>query len=126
MTDQTFLRPGDLAPQSHGLNPAPDTPDAATRAAMFRAMLYIRRVEERIGERYGEQEMRCPTHLAIGQEAPPAAICAHLRAQDLVFSNHRSHGHYLAKGADLAGMIAELYGRATGLRRRQGRLAAPD
>lgn len=114
MTDQTFIRPGELAAQYHGLTPVPESPDAAARTAMFRAMLYIRRVEERIGERYGEQEMRCPTHLAIGQEAPPAALCAHLRPQDLVFSNHRSHGHYLAKGGDLAGMIAELYGRATG------------
>jgi len=55
--------------------------------------------------------MRCPTHLCIGQEAPPAALAAHLRARDLVFSNHRSHGHYLAKGGDLNAMIAELYGR---------------
>lgn len=114
MTDQSFIRPGDLVPEAHGLTPAPERPDTAGRRAMFRAMLRIRRVEERIGERYSEQEMRCPTHLAIGQEAPPAAVCAHLRPQDLVFSNHRSHGHYLAKGGDLPAMIAELYGRATG------------
>ena len=114
MTEQSFIRPGDLAPESHGLTPADTTPAPEVSREMFRQMLRIRRVEERIGERYAEQEMRCPTHLAIGQEAPPAAVCAHLRPQDLVFSNHRSHGHYLAKGGDLAAMIAELYGRATG------------
>lgn len=114
MTDPTFIRPGDLGPEDYGLVPATARPDAAARRAMLHSMLRIRRVEERIGVRYAEQEMRCPTHLAIGQEAPPAAVCAHLRPQDLVFSNHRSHGHYLAKDADLTGMIAELYGRATG------------
>ncbi|MEM9139366.1 MAG: thiamine pyrophosphate-dependent dehydrogenase E1 component subunit alpha [Pseudomonadota bacterium] len=108
-----FIAPGDLAPKDHGLAPA-GAPDAAQRRAIYRAMLRIRLAEERIGVRYAEQEMRCPTHLCIGQEAPPAAVCAHLRPQDLVFSNHRSHGHYLAKGADLTAMIAELYGRATG------------
>ena len=114
MSQTEFIRPGDLNAEDHGLRPVPQGPEAAVRHEMFRAMLRIRRVEERIGDRYAEQEMRCPTHLAIGQEAPSAAICAHLRAGDLVFSNHRSHGHYLAKGADLTGMIAELYGRATG------------
>ncbi len=85
-----------------------------TRLSMYRQMLRIRLVEERIGELYAEQEMRCPTHLCIGQEAPPAGVSAHLRRDDLVFSGHRSHGHYLAKGGDLKGMLAELYGRETG------------
>lgn len=87
---------------------------AETRLAMYRQMLRIRLVEERIGDLYAEQEMRCPTHLCIGQEAPPAGVSAHLRRDDLVFSGHRSHGHYLAKGGDLKGMLAELYGRETG------------
>lgn len=105
--------PEEVRAEGHGL--APDgTPDRGSARAMLHDMLRIRLVEERIGERYAEQEMRCPTHLCIGQEAPPAAVCAHLAPQDLVFSNHRSHGHYLAKGADLDAMIAELYGRATG------------
>lgn len=84
------------------------------RLAMYRQMLRIRLVEEAIAARYGEQEMRCPTHLCIGQEAPPVGVSAHLRRSDLVFSGHRSHGHYLAKGGDLNAMLAELYGRATG------------
>lgn len=81
---------------------------------LYRDMLRIRRVEEAIAQRYAEQEMRCPTHLCIGQEAVCAAICAELTAHDYVFSNHRAHGHYLAKGGSLEGMIAELYGKASG------------
>jgi len=77
-------------------------------------MLYIRLVEEEIARVYPEQEIRCPVHLSIGQEAIAAGICAHLSSDDIVLSNHRSHGHYLAKGGSLKRMIAELYGRETG------------
>jgi TPP-dependent pyruvate/acetoin dehydrogenase alpha subunit len=84
------------------------------RMKMLQAMLRIRLVEEEIVRRYGEHEMRCPTHICIGQEATPAGVSAHLHQHDGVFSAHRSHGHYLAKGGDLTGMIAELYGRETG------------
>lgn len=78
------------------------------------SMLRIRYVEETIAERYAEQEMRCPTHLCIGQEAIAVGVCDVLARRDKVFSNHRAHGHYLAKGGDLNAMIAELYGRVTG------------
>ena len=77
-------------------------------------MLRIRRVEEAIADRYAEQEMRCPTHLCIGQEAIAVGVCDVLERRDKVFSNHRAHGHYMAKGGDLNAMIAELYGRVTG------------
>lgn len=96
------------------LERADEMPAAGLRLDMYRQMLRIRLVEEAIAARYPEQEMRCPTHLCIGQEAPPVGVSAHLRAGDLVFSGHRSHGHYLAKGGDLRSMIAELYGRSTG------------
>ena len=82
--------------------------------AMYRQALRIRMVEEEIVAQYPEQEMRCPTHICIGQEAPPVGVSAHLKKSDYVFSAHRSHGHYLAKGGDLNAMIAELYGRSTG------------
>ena len=77
-------------------------------------MLRIRLVEEKIAELYPEQEMRCPVHLCIGQEAVPAGVSAHLKPSDYVMSAHRSHGHYLAKGGDLKAMFAELYGKASG------------
>jgi TPP-dependent pyruvate/acetoin dehydrogenase alpha subunit len=80
---------------------------------LFR-MLKIRIVEEKIAELYREQEMRCPVHLCIGQEAIAAGVCANLTDEDYVLSTHRSHGHYLAKGGDIRRMIAEIYGRSTG------------
>ena len=69
---------------------------------------------------YAEQEMRCPTHLSVGQEAPAVGVSAHLATTDLAFSGHRSHAHYLAKGGDLKRMLAELYGRVTGCARGKG------
>lgn len=81
---------------------------------LYYSMLRIRRVEEALADRYREQQMRCPMHLCIGQEAVAAGVCGALQADDVVFSNHRAHGHYLAKGGDLPRMIAELYGRAGG------------
>lgn len=85
-----------------------------SQLALLRSMLRIRRIEEAIADRYAEQEMRCPMHLCIGQEAIAVGVCAALSAQDAVFSNHRAHGHYLAKGGNLNAMVAELYGRSTG------------
>ncbi len=81
---------------------------------LLRRMLRIRRIEEALATRYAEQEMRCPMHLCIGQEATAVGVTAALEKNDHVFSGHRAHGHYLAKGGDLTRMIAELYGRVTG------------
>jgi len=81
---------------------------------LYAVMLRIRRVEEVIADVYAEQEMRCPTHLSIGQEAAATGICVSLRKDDSIFSNHRCHAHYIAKGGNLHRMIAELYGKSTG------------
>ena len=89
-------------------------PDVTTLRQIYRDTLKIRLFEERIVELYPEQEMRCPVHLSIGQEAVAAGVCAALRLDDGVFSGHRSHGHYIAKGGSLNAMLAEMYGRATG------------
>jgi len=83
-------------------------------------MLRIRMVEEKIAGLYPQQEMRCPVHLCIGQEAVPAGVCANLISNDYAVSNHRSHGHYLAKGGDLKSMLAELYGKVTGCSQGKG------
>lgn len=84
------------------------------RLELFRRLLLVRRVEERIVELYPQKQMRCPVHLSIGQEAAAVGVCAALRPDDWALSGHRSHGHYLAKGGDLKAMLAELYGKATG------------
>lgn len=81
---------------------------------LYRRMLRIRTVEETIADRYAEQQMRCPVHLSIGQEAVAVGVCAALEPVDYIMSTHRGHAHYLAKGGDLRAMIAEIYGRATG------------
>jgi pyruvate dehydrogenase E1 component alpha subunit len=78
------------------------------------SMLRIRRIEEQLAKRYEEQEMRCPMHLCIGQEAIAVGVGSALTKSDKMYSNHRAHGHYLAKGGSLDAMIAELYGRASG------------
>jgi len=83
-------------------------------------MLRIRRFEEKIVDVYCDQDMKTPVHLYIGQEAVAAGVCANLRREDYVFSTHRSHGHYLAKGGDMKGLMAELYGRRTGCSRGKG------
>lgn len=78
-------------------------------------LLRIRKVEESIAKEYAQQEMRCPIHLCVGEEAVAAGVCANLHREDIVMSMHRSHGHFLAKGGSLPGLIAELYGKATGV-----------
>lgn len=87
-------------------------PDVARK--MLHGIVRIRMIEERIRDLYAEQEMRCPTHFSIGQEAVAVGVCAHLAREELITSAHRSHAHYLAKGGDLKAMLAELYGKATG------------
>jgi TPP-dependent pyruvate/acetoin dehydrogenase alpha subunit len=88
--------------------------DSDTRVELFRQMLRIRRIEEEIARRYADQQMRCPVHLSVGQEAAAVGACSVLRASDPIVSTHRCHGHYLAKGGDLHAMIAELHGKLTG------------
>jgi pyruvate dehydrogenase E1 component alpha subunit len=81
---------------------------------LYVEMLRIRRAEETIVRLYPEQEMRCPTHLSIGQEAVAVGVGQALGPRDAAVSGHRCHAHYLAKGGSLEAMFAELYGKATG------------
>ncbi|HEX2240672.1 MAG TPA: thiamine pyrophosphate-dependent dehydrogenase E1 component subunit alpha [Actinomycetota bacterium] len=107
---------------------ARDLPEE-TLLGLYRVMQLIRRAEEVIADLLEAGEIKCPTHLYIGQEAVAAGVCAALRADDIVFGTHRSHGHYLAKGGDLDGMMAELLGKETGCARGRGgsmHLVAPE
>jgi TPP-dependent pyruvate/acetoin dehydrogenase alpha subunit len=74
----------------------------------------IRRTEEKIAEIYFTDKVKSPVHLSIGQEAIAAGACMALQHEDVVFSNYRGHGHYIAKGGNLNTMWAELYGKANG------------
>lgn len=83
---------------------------------LFDLMVKIRRAEEKIVEVYAkEQMMRTPTHLSIGQEAVSAGLAMALESGDQVFTGHRCHAAYLAKGGDFNAFFAELCGRSTGV-----------
>lgn len=84
------------------------------KISLLSNMMRIRLVEEEIAKRYKQNKMRCPTHLSIGQEAPPTAVSNFLNKNDFVVSTHRGHAHYLAKGGNLKKMISEIYGKKTG------------
>src|SRR6266513_216500 len=81
---------------------------------LFRRMLRIRIIEEEIERRYHEDQMKTPIHLVIGQEATAVGGCAALTNDDLVYTSHRTHGAYLAKGGDLKAMLCEMFCRANG------------
>ncbi|HOM16620.1 MAG TPA: thiamine pyrophosphate-dependent dehydrogenase E1 component subunit alpha, partial [Thermoguttaceae bacterium] len=81
---------------------------------MYRMMRRIRRFEEVAADLVAAGEVKCPCHLYIGQEAIAVGVCAALEPEDTIWGNHRSHGHYLAKGGDLHAMMAEILGRETG------------
>ena len=87
---------------------------------LLRRMLLIRRMEERLGEVVKSGELPGSVHLYIGQEAVAVGVCAQLSDHDWIASTHRGHGHFLAKGGDPHAMIAEIYGRATGICRGKG------
>lgn len=83
--------------------------------ALYRRMILIRKAEERLAADFKAGKLPGPVHIYIGQEAVAVGIAAHLRDSDVMTSTHRGHGHFLAKGGDLAAMFAEVYGRATGI-----------
>lgn len=87
---------------------------------IYRALYRIRRVEEEIARLYPTDCIKSPVHLSIGQEAVSVGVCLGLAPDDVAFGTYRSHALYLAKGGDLRGMIAELYGKATGCAKGKG------
>jgi TPP-dependent pyruvate/acetoin dehydrogenase alpha subunit len=98
---------------------APQTPKATmieteTLVKAFRLMSRIRIAEQMIAADYMSNKIFSFLHLYVGQEAVATGVCMGIAAQDRVFGNHRSHGHYLAKGGDLKRMFCEVYGKAEG------------
>ena len=77
-------------------------------------MSTIRVVEEFIGDQVEAGLVKCPCHLAIGQEAVAVGVASALRESDRVFGTHRSHGHFLAQGGGVYELLAEILGRASG------------
>jgi TPP-dependent pyruvate/acetoin dehydrogenase alpha subunit len=97
---------------------SPATPAEAPTASLldlYASMALIRAFETHVATLYRDGDIPGFVHTSLGQEAVAAGICAALDAGDYLTTTHRGHGHVLAKGADLDGMMAELFGRATGL-----------
>lgn len=88
--------------------------------AIYRMMHLIRMFEERAAECFAAGEIPGFIHLAVGEESIAATVCALLRPDDFVSGTHRGHGHCLAKGAEPRRVMAELFGRATGVCRGKG------
>jgi TPP-dependent pyruvate/acetoin dehydrogenase alpha subunit len=82
--------------------------------SLLRTMWIIRAFEEKVSALYAAREIVGLLHLGIGQEAVAVGTCSLLRSGDYVFGGHRSHGHAIAKGADVDRLMAELAGRASG------------
>ncbi len=90
------------------------------RKTLYRNMLLIRRIEEALRQLFADGHVPGFVHLSIGQEAVPVGVSSHLRDSDTVSSNHRGHGHTIAKGVDPSAFFAEVLGRATGLCKGRG------
>lgn len=112
--DSDTARPmtGDLGP-AHRLGR-----DAALAA--FRQLILIRRFDERALEYRFEDRILGTMHPYIGQEAVAVGVCSVLKPHDRIVSNHRGHGHCIAKGADVGRMVAELFGRVDGFCKGKG------
>ncbi|MEV0399354.1 pyruvate dehydrogenase (acetyl-transferring) E1 component subunit alpha [Actinoallomurus sp. NPDC050550] len=90
-------------------------PEPETLVAYYRQMLLIRRFEERAARAYTEAKIGGYCHLNLGEEATVTGLMAALEPRDYLFTNYREHGYALARGIDARRVMAELYGRSTGV-----------
>ena len=99
---------------------SPASPSAEKMVDLHRSLLRVRMTEETLAGRYPEQEMRTPTHFGTGQEAVSVGVCSALGEGDMVYTHHRSHNAYIARGGSVYELAAELYGRADGCSQGRG------
>jgi pyruvate dehydrogenase E1 component alpha subunit len=104
-------RPRSHAAARNGASPA----RAEQRLSMLRTMMNIRRFEEKAAEMYAKGRIKGFLHLYIGQEAVATGAIAALRGDDYLVTGYREHGHALARGLDPNAVMAELFGKATGV-----------
>ena len=91
-----------------------------TLLKIYRTMVTIRVFEELGVYEMGQRRLSASVHSSAGQEAVPTGVCAHLSDSDYIASTHRGHGHCIAKGVDPKLMMAELFGRVTGINKGKG------
>ena len=101
-------------PRKSGVAETTQSVDTETLKRLYQTMLRIRRFDERTVELFNEGLVKGTAHSYVGEEAVATAVCAHLTTDDSIISNHRGHGHCIAKGARLDRMMAELMGREDG------------
>jgi pyruvate dehydrogenase E1 component alpha subunit len=97
--------------------------------ALYRTMQTIRRFEEVACQLLVDGKIPATLHASIGQEAVATGVCHALAPRDMILTNHRGHGHCIAKGTNLDAMMAELMGKAAGTNRGRGgsmHIADPD
>jgi pyruvate dehydrogenase E1 component alpha subunit len=87
---------------------------------MYERMVQIRTFEDAAGKNFADGLIPGFVHLYAGEEAIAVGVCAHLTDRDYITSTHRGHGHCIAKGVDIPGMVAELMGKATGICKGKG------
>lgn len=114
-TDQTLLNHRRIQEIGNYQPVPPEVVGIDVALQLYRQMKRLRLTEEALfNEYHPADEMRCPIHFCIGQEAIPAALSLLVQPDDFMFSHHRSHGYYFAKGSPLRELFAEIYGRETG------------
>ncbi len=94
--------------------------DRETVLKLYETMVTIRDFETRVKEEFARGRIPGFVHLYAGEEAVATGVCASLREGDTITSTHRGHGHCIAKGCDVNGMMAEIFGKATGLCKGKG------
>ena len=95
-------------------------PPPAEAIDLLHKMQLVRAFEEKVRNLFSSGLVPGLVHLCAGQEAVAVGVCAQMRATDMIASNHRGHGHCLAKGADVVRMMAEILGRRSGYSRGRG------
>ena len=99
---------------------AADFNDMETNREAYRKLFLIRAFEEKLEALFAKGKIPGFVHTYIGQEAIAVGVCANLRTDDYVTSTHRGHGHAIAKGIDQNGLMAEVFGKVTGICKGRG------
>jgi TPP-dependent pyruvate/acetoin dehydrogenase alpha subunit len=89
--------------------------EAVDHVQLYRSIYRIRRFEETVLREFSHGHFFGTTHTYIGQEANAVAVLSYLQSRDIVVSNHRCHGHFIAYGGDIHALFAELMGKSTGI-----------
>src|SRR5215211_7786803 len=117
MARATNARAADLA-ETRGPGLRSEDPDALRH--YYEQMLLLRRFEERAGEMYTRAKIGGYCHLNLGEEATIVGLMAALTPDDYIFTNYREHGYIIARGVEPGPVMAELFGKETGVARGRG------